>query len=60
MREVGMLRTRTAPPRERVFRMLLTEAERAMLTELALREQRTMSDVVRDALRRYRAEAMAK
>lgn len=53
-------RTRTAPRRVRMLHVLLSDAERAMLRETALRQQRTVSDVVRDALAQYRAEAIAR
>ena len=51
-----MRRTRTAPLRQEMIHVLLSEAERATLRDLAARQRRTQSDVVREALDRYRRE----
>jgi hypothetical protein len=55
-----MDRVRTAPPREHVMRIRLTAVERLRIREIALREQRSVSDVVRTAIQQYGTEAAAR
>ncbi len=52
-----MPRIRTTPQRPKALKVMLSDSERAMLRELALLQQRSVSDVVRDALARYRQES---
>lgn len=52
-------RMRTAPRRPITLHVMLSASEQALLAEVALREQRTISEVVRTAIDRYRSEASA-
>jgi hypothetical protein len=52
-------RVRTAPKRVLALHVLVSDSERAEIRELALRERRTVSEVVRAAIERYRQEARA-